>query len=70
VDAELPGIPEGLDLLGLAGGVLGSAVLDVALAGGDLPVRPELDAVGWVQLDRLDFAFKPFLFCKRSHHQQ
>ena len=35
MDAELPGVAEGLDLLGLAGGVLGLAVLDVALAGAD-----------------------------------
>ena len=38
VDAELPGVAERLDLLRLARGVLGLAVLDVALAGGDLPV--------------------------------
>ena len=44
VDAQLPGVAERLDLLDLAGGVLELAVLDVALAGGDLPVGAELDA--------------------------
>ena len=46
VDAVAPGVAEGFDLLGLAGGVFGLAVLDVALAGADLPVGAELDAVG------------------------
>ena len=51
VDAELPGVAEGRDLLRLAGGVLGLAVLHVALAGAHLPVGAELDAVGRVEVD-------------------
>ena len=56
VDAELPGVAEGLDLLGLTGDVLDLAVLHVALAGRDLPVGAELDAVRRVDVDHLDLA--------------
>ena len=38
MDAEFPGVAEGADLFGLAGGVLDFAVFDIAFAGGDLPV--------------------------------
>ena len=54
----------------LAGGVLGLAVLHVALARADLPVRPELDAVGRVEVDHLHLALQPLLFGQRGHHQQ
>ena len=70
MDAQLPGVAEGLDLFRLAGGVLGLAVLHVALAGADLPVGAELDAVGRVEVDHLDLALEPFLLGQRGHHQQ
>ena len=56
VDAEFPGVAECLDLLDLEAGVFELAVLHVALAGADLPVRAELDAVGRVHVDHLDLA--------------
>jgi hypothetical protein len=56
VDPELPGVAIGADLLGLAGEVGVLAVADITLASRDLPVRAELDAVGRVDVDRLDLA--------------
>ncbi len=70
VDAELPGVAERLDLLGLAGRVLGLAVLHVALARAHLPVAAELDAVGRVHVDHLDLALEALLLGQRGHHQQ
>jgi len=48
MDAVLPGVAERLDLLRLARDLVELAVLDVARARGDLPVRVELDAVATV----------------------
>src|SRR6202022_4720420 len=45
VDAELPGVSEGTNLLGLPGEILRLSVSDVAVARGDLPIRPELDPI-------------------------
>ena len=45
VDAQFPGVAKCLDLFGFSGDVFVLAVLDVALAGGGLPVRAEFDAV-------------------------
>ena len=56
MDPELPGVAIGADLLGLAGEVGVLAVADITLASRDLPVRAELDAVGRVDVDRLDLA--------------
>ncbi len=56
VDAQFPRVPKSLDLLGFSRGVFELAVLDVALAGGHLPVGSELDAVGRVDVDHLDLA--------------
>ena len=56
VDAVAPGVAEGFDLFGLAGDVVGVAVLDVAAGGGPLEVGVELDAVGRVEVDALDLA--------------
>ncbi len=70
MDAELPGVAEGADLFGLAGGVLGLAVLDVAFAGAHLPVGAELDAVGRVEVDGLDLALEALLLGQAGHHQQ
>ena len=70
MDAELPGVAEGLDLLRLAGGILRLAVLDVPLAGADLPVGAELDTVGRVEVDRLDLALQSLLLGQAGHHQQ
>ena len=70
VDAEFPGVAEGADLFGLAGGVLGLAVLDVALAGGDLPVGAEVDAVGRVEVDHLDLALEALFFGEGGHDEE
>ena len=70
MDAEFPGVAEGADLFGLARGILGLAVLHVALAGADLPVGAEFDAVGRANVNHLDLAFKPFLFSQRCHHKE
>jgi hypothetical protein len=70
VDAKLPGVAEGADLLGLTGGVLGLAVLDVALSRRDLPVAAELDPVGWIEVDRLDLALEALLFGQRGHGEE
>ena len=48
MDAVAPGVAEGFDLLGLAGDVVGLAVLHVAAGGGPLEVAVELNAVGRV----------------------
>ena len=59
VDAVAPGVAEGLDLLRLAGDVVGLAVLHVAAGGGPLEVAVELDAVGRVDVDALHLAAQP-----------
>ncbi len=56
MDAVAPGVAEGFDLLGLAGNVVGLAVLHIAAGGGPLEVAVELDAVGRVEVDALDLA--------------
>ena len=61
VVAELSGIAEGTHLFRLAGGVFGLAILHVALAGAHLLVGAELDAIGRVDVDRLDLPLEPFL---------
>src|SRR4051794_29252638 len=70
VDAQLPGIAERLDLLGLAGQVLGLGVLHVALAGADLPVATELDAVGRVEVDALHLAAQTLALGETRHDEQ
>ncbi|OQA95709.1 MAG: hypothetical protein BWY25_02366 [Chloroflexi bacterium ADurb.Bin222] len=70
VDAQLPGVAEGADLLRLAGGVFGFAVLHVALARAHLPVGAEFDAVGRVEVDHLYPSAQPFLLRQTRHHQQ
>ena len=58
------------DLFGLARRIFHLPVLHVALARRDLPVRPELDAVRRIEIDRLDLALEPFLLGEASHHEQ
>src|SRR4051812_32116914 len=70
MNAKLPRVAEGADLFGLARGVLRLAVLDVALARRDLPVRSELDAVRRVEVDRLDLPLQPLLLGEARHYQQ
>ena len=62
MNTELPRVAEGLDLLGLARRILELAVLDVTLAGGDLPVGAELDPVWRVEVDHLDLAAQLLAF--------
>ena len=68
VDSVLPGVTKRFDLFGLATGV--RAILHVTLAGRDLPVRPELDAVGRVHVDHLDLAPELLLLGHAVHDQQ
>ncbi len=56
MNPELPGVPESPHLLWLTSSVLHLAVFNVALASADLPVRPELDSVGRVDVDGCDRA--------------
>ena len=67
VDAQLPRVAEGLDLLDLAAGVFDLAVLHVALAGGHLPVGAELDAVRGVHVHHLDLAPEALAFGQAGH---
>ena len=70
VDAVPPGVAEGLDLLRLAGDVLGLAVLDVAAGGGPLEVGVELDAVGRVEVDALHAASEPLALGQGGHDRK
>ena len=67
MDAVAPGVAEGLDLLGLAGDVVGLAVLDVAAGGGPLEVTVELDAVGRVDVDALHLATQALALGQAGH---
>ena len=67
MDAVAPGVAEGFDLLGLAGDVVGVAVLDVAAGGGPLEVAVELDAVGRVEVDALHLAAQALALGQAGH---
>src|SRR6516225_3076980 len=67
MDAVAPGVAERLDLLRLAGDVVGLAVLDVAARGGPLEVAVELDAVGRVEVDALHLAAQPLALGQAGH---
>ena len=67
MDTVAPGVAEGFDLLGLAGDVVGLAVLHVTAGGGPLEVAVELDAVGRGDVDALDFAAQPFALSQAGH---
>ena len=68
VDAVAPGVAERLDLLRLAGDVVGVAVLHVAAGGGPLEVAVELDAVGRVEVDALHLAAQALALGQAGHH--
>ena len=70
VDAQLPGVAVGADLLGLAGERAVVAVLDVALVRPRLEVRVVVDAVGRVDVHALDLAGHPLAPQQRVHDQQ
>jgi hypothetical protein len=70
VDAVAPGVAERLDLLRLAGDVLGLAVLHVAAGGGPLEVGVEFDAVRRVDVDALHLAAQALALGQRRHHLQ
>jgi len=70
VDAQLPSVPEGADLLRLGGQVRVLAVLHIALVDEGLEVRAVLDAVGRVEVDHLHLASHALLLQQRVHHQQ
>ncbi len=67
VNSVAPGVAEGLDLLRLAGDVVGVAVLHVAAGGGPLEVAVELDAVGRVEVDALHLAAQTLALGKAGH---
>src|ERR1017187_4531797 len=67
VDTVAPGVAEGFDLLGLAGDVVGLAVLHVTAGGGPLEVAVELDAVGWVEVDALHAAAQALALSQAGH---
>ena len=70
VDAVAPGVAEGFDLLGLAGDVVGLAVLHVAAGGGPLEVAVELDAVGRVEVDALHTPAQALALGQAGHDLQ
>ena len=70
MDAVAPGVAEGLHLLGLAGDVLGVAVLHVAAGGAPLEVAVEFDAVGRIEIDALHAAGEAFALGQARHHLQ
>src|SRR2546427_22745 len=61
MDAQLPGITKSANLLWLPGGICGLAVLYIPLPRAHLPVRPEFDAVGRVEVDTLHLTLETFL---------
>src|SRR5271166_462698 len=70
VNPELPGVPESPHLLWLTSSVLHLAVFYVALASADLPVRPEFNPVGRVDVDHLHLALEAFLLGKARHDME
>ncbi len=70
MDAQLPGVAEGLDHFRFLGQVFVLAVLDVALVDEGLEVGAVLDAVGRVDVDHLHLAGHALLLQQRVHHQQ
>ncbi|MDD3565164.1 MAG: hypothetical protein PHN90_05780 [Methanothrix sp.] len=70
MNPQLPGVPEGLDHLGLLGEVLVFAVLHVPLVDEGLKIRTVPDAVRWIDVDHLDLAGHPLLLDEGVHHQE
>src|SRR3989304_3281819 len=67
---EFPSIPEGAHLLWLTRGILGLAVLHVALPCAYLPVTAKLYARRRVEINGLHLALQPCLLGKRGHHHE
>ena len=70
MDAQLPGVPEGLDHLGFLGQILILSILDRTLTDEGLKVAAVLDAVGRVDVDHLHPAGQALLVQQAVHHQQ
>ena len=70
MDAVLPGVAEGSDLLGLSSDVVELAVLDVALLRATPASSSRTDPVRRVEIDRLDLALETLLLGEARHHQQ
>ena len=70
MNAIAPSIAESFDLFRFAGDVVGVAVLHVAAGGAPLEIGIELDAVGRIEINALDFAAQAFAFGKRRHDLQ
>jgi hypothetical protein len=70
MNAVAPSIPEGFDLFGLAGDVVGLAVLHIAAGGGPLKVAVEFDPVWRVKVDALNLAAQTLALSKARHHLQ
>ena len=59
MDTQLPGVAVSSDLLRLTSEIFDFAVFHLPLPGGDLPVGAEFDAVRGVDVNHLDWPFKP-----------
>jgi hypothetical protein len=70
MNAQFPGVAEGLDDFRLAGETGVIAILDVAVANADLPVGVVFDAVGRVDVDHLHLPLHAFPLQQAAHHQQ
>ena len=70
MNAEFPGVPEGANLLRLAGQVLVLAVGDLAPVHEGLEVGAVADAVRRVEVDRLHLPAEALLLDQAVHHQQ
>ena len=70
VDAIAPGIAEGAHLFRFAGDMVSLPILDIAAGGRPLEVGVELNAVGRVEVDRLDLSAQPFALSQARHNLQ
>jgi len=70
MDAQLPCVPKGPDLLRLAGQVLILAILHVPLIHEGLEVAAILHSIGWIDVDHLHLAGHALLLQKGIHDQE
>lgn len=70
MQAEFPGVPIGFHHLRFSDHLVVFSVIDPVLSNEGLEVRPELHAVGWIEIDHLNLATHPLVFEERVHHLQ
>src|SRR5208337_2052189 len=68
MNSTLPCVSESPHLLGLTSSIFHLSVLDIPLSSAYLPVRPELNPIGRVEIDHLNLTLEPLLFGKASHN--